>query len=109
MIIIKRMEDIARVRDNAIKPYIIDYFKYLIKTYCVNDSIEAVGAIYYFESIDDFMEYQAIGLSVPITESRFEWIEEIGHGYSNGCIVLNNDKAINIIAKTALFQERMYI
>ena len=109
MIIIKRMEDIARVRDNAIKPYITDYFKYLKKTYCASDSIEAVGAIYYFESIDDFMEYQAIGLSVPITENRFEWIEEIGHGYSNGCIVLNNDKAINIIAKTALFQERMYV
>ena len=53
------------------------------------------------------MKYQAIGLSVPITESRFEWIEEIGHGYSNGCIVLNNEKAINIIAKTALFQERI--
>lgn len=109
MIIIKQIEDITRVRDNDIKPYITDYFKYLIKAYCANDSIEDVGAIYYFESIDDFMEYQAIGLSVPITESRFEWIEEIGHGYSNGCIVLNNDKAINIIAKTALFQERMYV
>ena len=75
MIIIKRIEDIAGIRDNAIKPYITDYFKYLKKTYCASDSIEAVGAIYYFESIDDFMEYQAIGLSVPITESRFEWIE----------------------------------
>lgn len=109
MIIISRLEDVSKIRDKDIKPYITDYVNYLIQTYCANDSIEAVGAIYYFESIDDFMEYQAIGLSVPITESRFEWIEEIGHGYSNGCIVLNNDKAINIIAKTALFQERMYV
>lgn len=107
MIIIKQIEDISRVRDNDIKPYITDYFKYLIKAYCANDSIEAVGAIYYFENIDDFMEYQSIGLSAPITENRFEWIEEIGHGYSNGCIVLNNDKAINIIAKSTLFQERI--
>lgn len=107
MIIITTIEDISKIRDNAIKPYITDFFKYLINAYCANDSIEAVGAIYYFENMNDFMEYQAIGLSSPITESRFEWIEEIGHGYSNGCIVLNNDKAINIIAKTGLFQERI--
>lgn len=106
MIKIVKSDDISKISDSAIKPYIEKLFNYLSETFCANSSIEAVGAIYYFENEDDFNKYEEIGLSLPIKENRFEWIDEIGNGFSNGYIVLNNEISINIIAKTAYFNER---
>ena len=109
MIKIVKPDDINKVSDTSVIQYIKDLLNTVQKSYCANDSIEAVGAIYYFEDIEDFDEYKEIGLSVPITESRFEWVLDIGNGYSDGCIVINNDYVINIISKTDCFKERGYI
>ena len=96
-------EDIQRIPDKAIIPYINSYFDILISTYPPNCSLEAVGAIFFLESKEDFKNLIEFGLSSPLMEERFEWIDGIGEGYSNGCIVLNNDFAINIIAKDEYF------
>ena len=47
------------------------------------------------------------GLSIPVNKSRFEWIECIEHGFVNSCIVLDNDKAINIIGRKECFEHLM--
>lgn len=48
---------------------------------------------------------KSFGLSSKITESRFEWIDLIGNDFLDGCIVLNNDRAINIIGKAYYFRK----
>ena len=45
------------------------------------------------------------GLSSKITESRFEWIDLIGNDFLDGCIVLDNDRAINIVGKADYFKK----
>ena len=96
-------DDIKRIQDKAILPYINMFFDSLISTYPPNCSLERVGAIFFLETKEDFRHFDEYGLSSPLTEDRFEWIDGIGEGYINGCIVLNNDFAINIIAKEKLF------
>lgn len=103
MIKITHKKDIQGVPDKAIIPYINMLFDILISTYPPNCSLEAVGAIFFLESREDFMRFEEMGLSSPIREERFEWIDDIGKGYCNGCIVINNDCAINIIAKEKYF------
>lgn len=103
MIIITKSDDIAKIKDNEIIPYIESLVLDILKTYSLNRSFEKVGGIFFLESEKDFDNYNEFGLSSPLCEDRFEWIEEIGNGYSDGCIVINNDFAINIIGKTEFF------
>ena len=103
MIKITCKEDIQRVPDKATVPYIEMFFDVLISTYSPNCSLETVGAIFFIESKEEFKHFDEYSLSSPLLEDRFEWIDSIGEGYSNGCIVLNNDFAINIIAKDEYF------
>ena len=100
MIKIVKSNDISKIPDKYIVPYITTLFDVLLSTYPPNCSLKTVGAIFFLENVDDLKKYKEMGLSSPITEERFEWIDGIGNGYSNGFIVINNDFAINIIAKT---------
>ena len=107
MIVINTRNDIEKIKDRFIQKYIENLFDSLIKEYCnccANGSLEPIGAIYYVTSYSDFERYQNFGLSSPINESRFEFIEDIGNDYCNGCIVINNDKCISIIGKTEFFK-----
>lgn len=105
MIIITKYDDIAKIKDKAIIPYIESLVSDILKAYSLNRSFESVGGIFILESEKDFDNYNEFGLSSPLCEDRFEWIEEIGNGYSDGCIVINNDFAINIIGKTEFFNK----
>lgn len=105
MIKIVKSDDISKISDSEIRPYIENLFNYLSETFCANSSVEAVGAIYYLENEDDFNNYEEIGLFSPICENRFEWIDEIDDDYSDGCIVLNNSHAVNLIGRTEYFKE----
>lgn len=99
-------EHLKKIRDTDIYPYIQNLLEYLIKEYsqfCPDSSIEEIGAIFLLEQETDFSMYQEMGLSLPITEFCFEWIETVGHGYCNGCITIDNDRAINIIGKQEYF------
>ena len=104
MVRITTYEDLSQVSDGKILPYLENLLSEILKQYdCSDCSIEAVGAIYFIEGIKDLDLYQDMELSSPLDQSRFEWIEEIEGFYCNGCVVINNDTAINLIGKREYF------
>ena len=107
MISITKSDDIAKITDTAIIPYIQSLVNNILKAY-PNHSIESVGAIYFVENEKDFDNFKEFGLSSPLYDNRFEWIDEIGNGYSDGSIVINNDFSINIIGKTEFFNKGVH-
>ena len=96
----------AEIDDKTIIPYIKNLLSNIQKAHCPDLSLESVGAIYFLENEKDFDDFKKFGLSSPLCEERFEWIEKIGNGYSDGCIVINNDFAINLIGKSEFFNKR---
>ena len=111
MVKITRLEHLEQVDELEIVPYIRKLLEYLLeeyKGYChPNASIESIGAIYLISSKSDLDKHLDFGLSMPINESRFEWIEYIGNNFVNSCIVLDNDRAINIIGRKEYFEHLM--
>lgn len=108
MIVVNCKNDIQHIDDDNVRAFVDNLFDYIVNEYngyCSNGNLETIGAIFVIESSDDFEEYTQFGLSSPITESRFEFVEDIGTGYYNLCIVIDNDKAINIISKTEDFMK----
>lgn len=77
----------------------------LLKICFPDRSIESVGEIFFLENSEDLKSFFNKVLSSPIKEERFEWIESVDREYSNGCVVLNNEKTINIIGRTNFFKE----
>lgn len=110
MIKITKTSDLEKIHDEQIKPYIAGLLDYILREYrkyCPDSSTDEIGAIFLLESESDYVLYEEIGLSLPLSEKRFEWIEAIGDGYLNGCIVIDNDRAINIIGKKEYFEKLM--
>ena len=110
MVKITRLEHLEQVPEKEIVPHIKNLLEYLLeeyKEYCPNASIESIGAIYLISSKSDLDNHFGFGLSMPIDESRFEWIEYIGNNFVNSCIVLDNDRAINIIGRREYFEHLM--
>ena len=106
MLTITTLKDVEQVKSPYLAGYIRNLVEHLLKeyhNYCA-DSLEAIGAIFVLEDREDWNLYSEMGLSCPPSESRFEWIEDIGNGFCNGCIVLDNDRGIDIIGK----QEHFY-
>ena len=106
MIVITKSDDLAKIKEKSVIPYIKNLLSNIQKAYCPDRSLESVGAIYFLENEKDFDDFKKFGLSSTLCEERFEWIEEICNGYSDGCIVINNDFAINIIGKSEFFNKR---
>ena len=107
MVKITCLEDLEQIAELEIVPYIRNLLEYLLreyKEYCPNGSIETIGAIYFIDSKSDLDKHLELGLSMPIDERRFEWIEYIGTNFVNSCIVLDNDRAINIIGRKEYFE-----
>lgn len=100
MIEILTPDDVSKIKDC----YIAEYIKNLL-TQTSDCSLETVGGIFYVENEKDFDNYKKFGLSSKITESRFEWINLIGNDFLDGCIVLDNDRAINIVGKADYFKK----
>ncbi len=107
MIRIITLKDVEQIKN----PYLAEYVRNLVtrllteyRNYCA-DSLEAIGAIFVLEDTEDWNLYSEMGLSVPPEESRFEWIEDIGNGLCNGCIVIDNDRGIDIIGKQEYFKQ----
>lgn len=109
MIKIANSDDLERITDNKIYPYLKSLFNHIITEYeeiCSSDcSIERFGAIYFIESELDFNLYKQMGLSSPLNEKRFEYIDEVRNDYYNGLIVLDNDRCINLIGKKKFFKK----
>lgn len=105
MITIKSTADLKKIYDPNILPYVTAlinniYFEYDMSP---GSSIEEVGTIFVLEQGADWRLYREMGLSMPVTESRFEWIS-FENGYGDGCIIVNNEHAINIIGKQEYFE-----
>ena len=110
MVKITHLEHLEQVAELEIVPYIRKLLECLLeeyKEYCPNASIESIGAIYLISSKSDMDNHLDFGLSMPIDKSRFEWIEYIGNNFINSCIVLDNDRAINIIGRREYFEHLM--
>lgn len=106
MIKITCVKDLDSVADACIKKHIESQLNYLLNTYveeCSEGSIESIGAIFYVEKSSDFDKYIQFGLSSPITEERFEYIELLEGGYYKGLIVIDNEKVIEIIGNKSAF------
>lgn len=106
MIKICKAEDIQNIKDPALRPYVEVLLNSILFQYQNSTgSIESIGAIFIVESKKDLRNYRAFGLSSPLSERNFEYMEPFGFGYLNGCIVLNNSTAINIIGKHSILKE----
>ena len=103
MIKILNLPDIDKIPEKTVVPYVYSLMKHILNAYDSNSSIESVGAVYFMENENDLNNYQDLGLHGPIQEEIFEYICPINEDYSDGCIVINNDFAINIIARTEYF------
>lgn len=109
MVKITKLDDLKKVQDTKITPYLERLVKHILFEYsdvCCSDSIECFGALFYIENETDFDLHKEMGLSSPLTEKRFEYIDEIRQDYYNGLIVLDNEKSINLIGKKEYFKRR---
>lgn len=102
MIKLNNINDLELVTNSCIKNHIQSQLKYLLSI-CNSDSIESLGSIFVVEHPSDLDDYSQYGLSSPITEERFEWIEKISDEYFRGLIVINNSKAIELIGSKSVF------
>ena len=112
MVKITRLEHLEQVPEKEIVPYIKNLVEHILeeyKDYCANGSLETIGAIYFIDSKSDLDKHLDFGLSMPIDKSRFEWIEYVGNNFVNSCIVLDNDRAINIIGRKEYFEHLMEV
>ncbi len=107
MIKISKTEDIPKISNTYVRQYVEKLFCHLIDVYkeeCTDGNLDSVGAIFFVESKEEFIHPESFGLVNPITESSFEYIDEIGEGFSVGVIVTNNSFAITIISETTNFE-----
>ena len=110
MIKITCKTDLVLITDTCIKRYIEEQLNYLLNTYteeCSEGSIESIGAIFVVEDSSEFDDYTQFGLSSPITEERFEYIELTTDGCFRGLIAIDNEKVIDIIGKESVYNYTM--
>ena len=108
MIKITNLKDIEKIDDTNISPYLKALVNHILSEYedvCRSDSIEKFGAIFFIENTSDFDLYKEMGLSSPLNEKRFEYIDEIRDDYYNGLIILDNERCINLIGKKEYFSK----
>lgn len=106
MISIVRISDTKSIKDSFVKEYILNMIEYFLKeyhTYCANGDISSIGAIFVLESEKELKDYQEFGLTESI--SNFEWLMKMDKGYVNSCVVIDNDRSINIIGKEEYFNK----
>ena len=103
MIEIVKANDVLKIPNKEIIPYVENLFSNIINSYSPSSSLEAVGTIYYLEKSEDVDLFEKMGFSFTINLDNFDTIESIDDNYINGCIVINNDFAINIIGKKEYF------
>ena len=107
MLKIITQKDVERIDNPYIATYIqnlVDYLFTEYKDYCA-ESLEALGAIFILEDSSDWNLFSEMELPAYPSESCFEWIQDIGNGFCNGCIVLDNDRAIDVIGEKAYFEQ----
>lgn len=108
MIKIAKISDLDNITDTKILPYLkalVEHILFEYKEICCSDSIEKFGAIFFIENTSDFDLYKEMGLSSPLNEKRFEYIDVIREDYYNGLIILDNERCINLIGQKFHFNK----
>ena len=107
MITINNYYDIKKISDPYIFKYVNSLIENIFKEYHCNyaDSLKPIGVIFVVESIEDWKLLSENELGLNINNNRFEWIDDIGNAYCDGCIVINNSNAVNIIGKKIYFKD----
>lgn len=108
LIKVTKLKDVSIIENTYVRQQIETLLIYLLneyKEYCTNGSISSIGAIYFAETESELNNHKAFGLVNPLTEPRFESVEEIGEGFSHGIIVVSNDYAISIFSTTEVFNK----
>ena len=106
MIKIVNLDDLKKIQDTKIDSYLEFLVKHILFEYsdiCSSNNIEHFGAIFFIEDEADFDLHREMGLSSPLTEKRFEYIDVIRENYYNGLIVLDNERCINLIGNKIHF------
>ncbi len=106
MVKITKLVDLEKIPDLEIVPHIrklLEYFLEEYNEYC-SDCIDPIGAIFILDCTSDWKRYLEMGLSEPIKCESFEWILPIGDTeYRIGCVNIDTDRSIDIVAKSSLF------
>ena len=63
MIVITKADDLAKIKEKSVIPYIKNLLSNIQKAYCPDRSLESVGAIYFLENEKDFDDFKKFGLS----------------------------------------------
>ena len=108
MIKIAKISDLDNITDTKILPYLKALIEHILFEYeeiCRSDSIEKFRAIFFIENTSDFVLYKEMGLSSPLNEKRFEYIDVIREDYYNGLIILDNERCINLIGQKFHFNK----
>ncbi|MBQ3100303.1 MAG: hypothetical protein IJC50_04855 [Clostridia bacterium] len=104
MIKILSTYDLLKIEDTVLREH-VEGIVNDIMNYNAVDSLESVGAIFVLESADEPLNPSLFGLSLPLKEPRFEWIDTFHYGkYMDGVIVIDNSKSISIIGKAEYFK-----
>lgn len=107
MIKIVSTNELPNIENEVVRQYINKLLKWILveyQDYCTDGTINSFGAFFILESANELEDYQTMGLSCPITKDSYEWIDNIDDDYCNMCVVIDNDKAINIISKTEMIR-----
>ena len=99
MIKILSTYDLLKIEDTVLREH-VEGIVNDIMNYNAVDSLESVGAIFVLESADEPLNPSLFGLSLPLKEPRFEWIDT----FMDGVIVIDNSKSISIIGKAEYFK-----
>lgn len=107
MIKIVSTNELPNIENEVVRQYINKLLKWILveyQDYCTDGTINSFGAFFILESANELEDYQTMGLSYPITKDSYEWIDNIDDDYCNMCVVIDSDKAINIISKTEMIR-----
>ena len=106
MVKITKLVDLEMIPNLKIVPHIRNLLEYFLKEYneYCSDCIDPIGAIFILDCASDWRKYFEMGLSEPIKKESFEWILPIGDiNYKIGCINIDTDRSIDIVAESSLF------
>ena len=98
MVVIQDSKDLDNIKDLFVYEYIHNLLNFLFETYEVQ-SIKDFGAICYVESDDELQWCRELYLPPALNDRQFEWIVDIGEGYVNGCLLIHNDFALNLVGR----------
>lgn len=104
---ITKETDLKAVGDNDIRLKINELLQYFLKEYsafCADGTIQSLGAIIVLEDKTDWNKLLKYGITA-VNRDVFEWIDSFTAEYKIGCIVIDNDKSLNIIGKNEFFDK----